>query len=416
MIKTGQPITPSDFIFQLTAGEALSARDAVYLNTSDGKVYKCDADDLTKIGFIGFAQEAASLNASVNVIYDGHMPGFSGLTINATYYLSATNGEITATKPTNFKIVGVAISASIIRISKEPTKRVRVYTANARKGSGSTQFDITNPAGTTFRYTWDGTGVDPSISAITVPTGSVVHIKAQGFSSGNNGTFIVTGSGANYFEVTNASGVAEINKTIGTGWFTVGDLWIKPGGLKRIKVRVQSAGGGGGGADAGSSDESASASGGGGGYSEKTIEAIDLAATEPLGVGPGGTGGSASGNGDPGGDSRFGAHLQATGGESGENISAGGTPGTGGVGSGGDLNIEGEDGGAGITSVADGHFAGPNGGCAHLGGGGTGGNADISAQPGNNYGGGGGGAFSASGGAVGGGVGAPGVIIIEEEY
>jgi hypothetical protein len=28
-------------------------------------------------------------------------------------------------------------------------------------GSATTQFDITNPAGTTFRYTWDGTGTDP---------------------------------------------------------------------------------------------------------------------------------------------------------------------------------------------------------------------------------------------------------------
>jgi len=85
-------------------------------------------------------------------------------------------------------------------------------------GSSTTQFDITNPAGTTFRYTYDGTGTDPSITSTSVPIGSYILIGAQNFNSANNGIFIVTGSGANYFEVTNASGVVESNKTIGTGY------------------------------------------------------------------------------------------------------------------------------------------------------------------------------------------------------
>lgn len=84
-------------------------------------------------------------------------------------------------------------------------------------GSSTTQFDITNPSGTTFRYTYDGTGTDPSISATTCPIGSYVYLNAQNFASGNKGVFVVTGSGSNYFEVTNASGVVESNKTIGTG-------------------------------------------------------------------------------------------------------------------------------------------------------------------------------------------------------
>lgn len=85
-------------------------------------------------------------------------------------------------------------------------------------GSSTSQFDITNPAGTTFRYTWDGTGTDPAITATSVPVGSKVLIGAQNFTAGNNGLFTVTGSGTNYFEVTNASGVVESNKTIGTGY------------------------------------------------------------------------------------------------------------------------------------------------------------------------------------------------------
>lgn len=85
-------------------------------------------------------------------------------------------------------------------------------------GDTSTQFDITNPAGTTFRYTFDGTGTNPTITAATVPAGQYILIGAQNFSAANNGLFVVTGSGTNYFEVTNASGVVESNKTIGSGF------------------------------------------------------------------------------------------------------------------------------------------------------------------------------------------------------
>lgn len=94
-------------------------------------------------------------------------------------------------------------------------------------GDSSTQFDITNPAGTTFRYTWDTTGTDPKINSTTLPIGSRLFIFAQNFNPLNNNAasrpfFIVTGSGANYFEVDNSVGVAENNKTIGTGSITGG--------------------------------------------------------------------------------------------------------------------------------------------------------------------------------------------------
>jgi len=85
-------------------------------------------------------------------------------------------------------------------------------------GSSTSQFDITNTAGTTYRYTWDGTGTDPAITATSVPVGTYVLIGAQNFTAANNGLFTVTNSGANFFEVTNASGVVESNKTIGTGF------------------------------------------------------------------------------------------------------------------------------------------------------------------------------------------------------
>src|SRR3990172_3892085 len=92
------------------------------------------------------------------------------------------------------------------------------YSSNLTLGDNTTQFDITNPAGTTFRYTYDGTGTDPLITLALLPIGMTIYIAAQNFNAANNGVFTVTGSGANYFEISNAGGVAQNNVTIGTGF------------------------------------------------------------------------------------------------------------------------------------------------------------------------------------------------------
>lgn len=106
--------------------------------------------------------------------------------------------------------------------SAELTAGFTEDTATAYKvGDSTTQFDVTNPAGTTFRYTYDATGTDPEITALTFPIGGTVVINGTNLAAGNRGTFTITGSGANYFEVTNAGGVAEVNKTIGTGFISI---------------------------------------------------------------------------------------------------------------------------------------------------------------------------------------------------
>ena len=111
----------------------------------------------------------------------------------------------------------------------------RYTTTDTVYGAVTSQFDITNPVGTTFRYTWDGNGTDPGITALLFPIGSGVVVQGQNFNSANNGIFVITGSGASYFEVTNASGVAEINKTLGTGYISrTNTTWAK---RKRRPIR-----------------------------------------------------------------------------------------------------------------------------------------------------------------------------------
>lgn len=82
-------------------------------------------------------------------------------------------------------------------------------------GAFDTQFDITNPSGTTFRYTYDGTGTAPLFVTNGLASGNAVVINSVNFNANNNGTFITTAVAETYFEITNAAGVAEDNKTIG---------------------------------------------------------------------------------------------------------------------------------------------------------------------------------------------------------
>jgi hypothetical protein len=279
---------------------------------------------------------------------------------------------------------------------------VNVFTANTPFGDSTTQFDITQPVGTTFRYTYDATGTNPSISSGTMPIGTIIDIQAQNFSAGNKGFFVTTGVGSNFFEITNASGVVESNKTIGTGYINKGAVWTKPTGLKYVTVEVQAAGAGASRVNA--SGESAGA--GAGGYGKKQIPAASLGATENYIVGYKGLGGTSAGVAAyVGGNSRFGTHVIALGGSA----SSAGTAGTGGTCSGGDINISGGSGGVTVSGSLGGY-----GGNSILGFGGT-----ISgSDPGNdasNYGAGGGGAHDGSGSATGG-TGSSGVIILTEHY
>lgn len=94
-------------------------------------------------------------------------------------------------------------------------------------GDATTQFDITNPAGVTARYTYDATGTDPGLAVLFPRVGDVLKIAGQNFNAANNGTFVVTAAATTtgkWVEVSNAAVVAENDKTLGTGSFKVSPL------------------------------------------------------------------------------------------------------------------------------------------------------------------------------------------------
>ncbi len=306
---------------------------------------------------------------------------------------------------TNFQIISRLATPSI------PTMQT-FTTSSTSKGSSTTRFDITNTAGSTYRYTWDGTGTDPNITSVTVPTGIPVLIESNLFSAGNNGFFLVTGSSTNYFEVTNASGVAENDKTLSSFGFLktiTAQTYTTPAGVKYVTLEVQGAGGGGGGA-AGNGDLAGNG-GGGGAFSRKTVSASTLGSSQTLYVGPGGVMAAAGGPSGTmklfGSSSIFGSIVTAPGGQ----ITTGGTA------SGGDVNITGANGGAPVVRDTAHIASGGYGGASRLGGGGQNVVADGAGVAGSGYGGGGSGAFADgnSSDALGG-AGAPGIIIVTEFY
>ena len=151
----------------------------------------------------------------------------------------------------------------------------------------------------------------------------------------------------------------DLKMTFTVQKFTASGTWIKPDGLSRLYVRVMGGGGtGGGGAATGVGQNANSGGGGGGGYAEKLLLASNLASTETVDIGAGGTPPAAGNNvGGTGGTSTFatgkGYAVSATGG-----VGGGGSPaspgqqiiagGVGGAGAGGDFNFDGGPGGRGI--------------------------------------------------------------------
>jgi len=148
-----------------------------------------------QIGFQGytlFPNEGIKLESLSAELYTYS----TSITTNAQGY--ATSAISAPTGYVVYNIVGAYLSTQ--RMSK-------------KVGDTTSQWDVTNPAGTTIRYTWDGTGTSPSFASLSNGTSSVI---ISGFNAVNNGTFTVDTVASTYFEVTNAGGTVESNITNAT--------------------------------------------------------------------------------------------------------------------------------------------------------------------------------------------------------
>ncbi len=197
------------------ANQSLPRYEIVYFDGVNTEV----GDNLAKRNELSFCRNARSQIIGVIEKRKGYLR--LGNNISATVNYGMHYFEDTNTSSSKFfrvSKVSNAVSLYYLNTSSVWTSMSADTDATNlfRLGDSTTQFDITNPSGTTYRYTWDTTGTDPDIDG-HVYVGDTLIINAQNFTAANNGTFAITGVAATYFDITNASGVAENNKTIGTG-------------------------------------------------------------------------------------------------------------------------------------------------------------------------------------------------------
>lgn len=170
------------------------------------------------------SDELGSLWSTFNLDFQsnlGSMRLANKLVTNTT-----SSDEATLGTPTAFEFafgIWFTICGEVILINSSDllTSTFSEDVSPYRVGDSTTQFDITEPVANTMRVTYDSTGTNPGINTSTFPIGSTVYVFADNFSDDNQGEFVVTGSGSNYFEVTNAAVVPETNKTIGSGSISV---------------------------------------------------------------------------------------------------------------------------------------------------------------------------------------------------
>ena len=123
---SGDILYPSEMngavgVFTATAGENLTANDAVYLKASDDRIYKS-----TRNQFDGFVLSTVTTGNTASVQCSGEVWGFVGLTANAVYYTSGTTGAISATA--SAYQVGIATATTKVMIIKRysPNKDIFV--------------------------------------------------------------------------------------------------------------------------------------------------------------------------------------------------------------------------------------------------------------------------------------------------
>jgi hypothetical protein len=150
-----------------TTGEAVDGSttpQVVCIKASDGLLYKADANDATLNLAIGFVNTNALITTTPTLVTSGFIGGFTGLTQNATYYVSDTAGSISTTQSTTCAIpVGKAVSTTTLQINLG--KRVATGSiTHASAVSGTTQ-DVTTTIG--FRPTKITLGVVANITGST---------------------------------------------------------------------------------------------------------------------------------------------------------------------------------------------------------------------------------------------------------
>lgn len=179
-------VTPTAY----TTGEVVNATNtpqAVYLDTSTGSIFLTDADDSTKIAFLGFVTKGQNVPsggiAYVATQETTQIDGFSGLTAGQELYLSGTAGAISSTQGTFIVRVAQAVDATTVAIKTRDATKFGGTGANGALTitSGTTTLDLANADFYERNYTTISiTGTGALAFSNPGTNGTIITLKTTG--------------------------------------------------------------------------------------------------------------------------------------------------------------------------------------------------------------------------------------------
>lgn len=114
-LDTAHKISVVESISQLTlpAAEAISAGNAVRLDTSNGKITKANGSSAAEARILGIALKTVAAGEAVTVLRRGVIEGYNlaAVAYDAPVYLSNTDGTLADTAGTVSTVVGRVIPA-----------------------------------------------------------------------------------------------------------------------------------------------------------------------------------------------------------------------------------------------------------------------------------------------------------------
>lgn len=116
--QTSPTQTASAFTVSGTAGETITAGQAVYLKNSDTRYWLADADgDESTFSFAGIAASSSTAGNPISVWPPGAVAtGLSGLTAGSYYFISATAGGLATAPGARIARIGHALSTTTMRV------------------------------------------------------------------------------------------------------------------------------------------------------------------------------------------------------------------------------------------------------------------------------------------------------------
>lgn len=197
-----------------TAGEALTAGQAVYLSDGSGSKtagqwFKADSANTYSSSAavsVGMAPASILSAGSGTIRLAGSMTGLTSLTIGTTYY-AGTAGALTSTQPTNSRVLGIADSTSSLVLAANPgipnqDNSIEDFRLTLTTGTPVTTADVT-AATTIYASPYKGNRIALFDSAgnATVRTSAEFSIAVPGTTSQMYDVFAYSNSGVPTLEL-----------------------------------------------------------------------------------------------------------------------------------------------------------------------------------------------------------------------